>query len=300
MTSPGSKFFLSIILMTGISYSSIAQNQELNKKIQSIVEGKNLKAGVAIKLIETGDTISINAADLYPMQSVYKFHLALAVYDKVQKGEFSINDSIYIKKSDLLPNTWSPIRDRYPEGNINMKLYDILGYTVSQSDNVGCDILFRLLGGPEYVNDFIALNGIKDISIKATEEEMHKSWDVQFINSSTPWAAVLLLEKFFKGEIINGINYQLLWDQMVNSSTGVMRIKNRLPEGTILAHKTGSSGTNSEGITAATNDIGIICLPGGRHLVLAVFVTNSRENSSVNEAVIADIAYEAYSYFLSK
>ena len=62
-----------------------------------------------------------------------------------------------------------------------------------------------------------------------------------------------------------------------------------MPAGTAVAHKTGTSGTE-KGITAATNDIGIITLPDGRHLAIAVFVSDSPEDEATREGVIAKIA----------
>jgi beta-lactamase class A len=58
-------------------------------------------------------------------------------------------------------------------------------------------------------------------------------------------------------------------------------------------HKTGSSGTVN-GMTAATNDIGLITLPDGRRLAIAVFVTDSSAEDATRDGVIARIAKAAY------
>jgi beta-lactamase class A len=76
---------------------------------------------------------------------------------------------------------------------------------------------------------------------------------------------------------------------MIESTPGAKRLKRLLPAGTIVAHKTGTSGTE-KGITAATNDIGIITLPGGKHLAIAVFVSDSPADDATREGVIARIA----------
>ncbi len=82
-----------------------------------------------------------------PMLSVFKFHIALAVLNQVDKGNLTLDQKILIKKSDLLENTWSPLREKYPDGNVELPLSEIITYTVAQSDNNGCDILLRLIGG---------------------------------------------------------------------------------------------------------------------------------------------------------
>ena len=87
---------------------------------------------------------------------------------------------------------------------------------------------------------------------------------------------------------------------MKETETGKDRIKGLLPKGTIVAHKTGWSGTNKEGITAAVNDIGIVFLPQGQPIIISVFVANSREDAIANEKIIADIAKAAWDYFITK
>ena len=70
-----------------------------------------------------------------------------------------------------------------------------------------------------------------------------------------------------------------------------------LPAGTPVAHKTGTSGTNDKGLSAATNDVGIIILPNGQHLAVAVFITDSYDPVTTRELAIARIAKAAYDEF---
>ena len=196
--------------------------------------------------------------------------------------------------------TWSPLQKEYPGGNVTLLLRKILLYTVSQSDNNGCDILLRILGGPKIVNDYIHSIGIKEVSIKASEKEMHKAWGVQFSNWTTPICATKLLLKFYEGKILSQKSDDFLMQIMKETSTGGKRIKGLLPPGTIVAHKTGTSDTNAEGITAAVNDIGIVTLPDGKHFAISVFVSDSKENEEENEKIIADISKAAWDYFLTR
>uniref|UniRef100_A0ACD5H150 Serine hydrolase n=2 Tax=Desertifilaceae TaxID=1969992 RepID=A0ACD5H150_9CYAN len=80
---------------------------------------------------------------------------------------------------------------------------------------------------------------------------------------------------------------------MTETPTGLKRIKGLLPEGTVVAHKTGTSGT-VEGVTAATNDVGLVTLANGRHLAIAVFVSDSTADQATREAAIAQIARAAW------
>lgn len=272
---------------------------------------KDLKAGIAeitgkadgtigagIMHLETRETTIVNEKHKFPMQSVFKFPLAMAVLDQVDKGKLSLDQKIHVTKKDLLPKTHSPLRDKYPEGNVDITLAEILNATVSLSDNNGCDILFRLLGGTKNVQTYVHNLGVKDIAIVATEEGMSRHWDVQFTNWCEPKAMMQLLDIFQKGKKLSKSSTDFLRKAMVNSPSGPNRIKGLLPKTAVVAHKTGTSGTNDKGVTAATNDAGIITLPDGKHIALVVYVSNSTLDEKGRDLVIAQIAKAAYDHYV--
>jgi len=287
--------FLSFITLITIILPVFSQNEVLRSSICKIVQDKNATVGVAL-IVDGKDSLTFNNSFHYPMQSVYKFHLALAVLDYLDKNNLTLNQQIYIKKSDLMPETNSPIRDAYPDGEVHLSVEDIINYTVSQSDNNGCDILFRLIGGVDVVDRYIRNLGFSEFAIAATEEEMHGPWEVQYTNWSTPYTAVQVLEKFRTENILPPAFHDFLWNTMVQTTTGANKIKALLPEGTIVAHKTGSSYRNANGLNAAENDMAIIQLPDGRYYSLAVFVADSMETLETNCGLIAEISKAVYDY----
>lgn len=286
-------FLIGFLLIPGTIW---AQNTELRNNIEKIIQSKKANVGFAMLSIEGKDSLSVNGKEHYTMQSVFKFHLALAVLNLVDKGKLRLEQYVFIEKSDLLVDTWSPLRDKYPLGNVNVKLSEILSFTVSQSDNSGCDILFKLIGGTAKADSLIKKFGIEDISIVATEAEMHKEWDVQYKNWTSPEATVQLLKKFYKQQLLSKSSTNFLYKLMAETSTGTNRLKGLLPKGTEVAHKTGSSG-QKDGLTAAFNDVGIVKLPNGKHYAIAVFITDSKEDDENNAAIIAEISKAVWAYY---
>jgi beta-lactamase class A len=122
---------------------------------------------------------------------------------------------------------------------------------------------------------------------------MAQNEQVQYRNWATPDAMAGLLRALQVGKGLSAPSRQLLFGLMIGSTTGPDRIKGLLPAGTVVAHKTGSSGTVN-GVTRATNDVGLITLPDGRHLAVIVFVSDTRANEATRDAVIAKIAREAW------
>ena len=115
--------FFTLFLQTLQLFS---QTTILREKIEKIVKSKRATVGVGILNFDNGDTLTFNGKAYFPMQSVYKFHLALAVLNEVDKEKLALNQNIFVKKSDLLPNLYSPMREKYPDENVNLLLSEIL------------------------------------------------------------------------------------------------------------------------------------------------------------------------------
>lgn len=290
-------FFLFLIVLSK-GYSQ--EIEVLRQKIDSIINTKNAIVGVAINGITTNDTLSINGARHFPMQSVFKFPIALTILSEVDKGNISLDQKIDIKKSELLPGLWSPIREKYPDGT-TLTIAEIIEYAVALSDNVGCDVLLKLLGKPQAVEDYFSSLGFKDFAVKINEETMQNNWDLQFLNWTTPIEANKILSTFYENNngLLSKDSYDFIWNIMKGTKTGKNRLRGQLPEETVVAHKTGWSGKNKEtGITAAVNNIGIVFMPNGKYFTISVFVTESKEEFEINEKIISDISKATWDYFM--
>ncbi|WP_419870535.1 CGA/CIA family class A beta-lactamase [Chryseobacterium sp. CT-SW4] len=285
--------FLFILVSAFIS----AQESVLKQQIESIINGKNASVGISVLELDSKSKFNINGDKKLPMQSVFKFHIAAAVLDFVDKGKLSLDQKVIVKKSDLLDNTWSPLRDKYPDGGVWLSLDEIIKYTVAQSDNNGCDILLRLIGGTETVQKFMNSKRVKGFQIKFNEEEMHKDWNAQYENYSTTNSITDVLKKFYKGKLLSKKSTDFLMNVMLGTTTGTNKLVEQLPKNTPVAHKTGSSGKNKDGLTGAENDMGIITLPNGKHYAIAVFVSNSNESEETNCKIISDISKVVWDYF---
>ena len=279
------------ILFLLISIFSCAQKAELKKEISKITEGKKATVAVSVLGIDFPFQYNNNNAEKkLPMQSVFKYHIALAVLDLVDQGKLSLDQKVFIKKSELLPNTWSPIREKNPEGNFEMPISELIEYSVAMSDNVGCDVLLRLIGGPKVVHDFLISKGSKDTQIVYNEEVMQSAWKNQYENYTTMKSATKLLKDFYKGKILSKKSTEFLLAVMYRTSTGLNKIVEQLPKSAKVAHKTGSSGKNNAGLTGAENDIAIITLPNEKTYAIAIFVSDSTESYDVNCKMISDIS----------
>jgi beta-lactamase class A len=250
--------------------------------------------GVACSLPGATLDCNYNAGAKLPMQSVYKLPIAMAALDAVEHGKFTLQTVVRFLPSDLLPKSLhSPLRDEHPQANVDVSINELLRLSVSESDGDASDILLRVLGGPAVVDTYIHNLGIDDIRIRDTEKAMSQNVRTQYRDYATPAALVALLRRLADRSPLSPEHTTLLLDWMTVTETGAHRLKALLPAGTLVAHKTGTSGTH-HGITEATNDIGLITLPDGRRLAIAVLVSDSPAAESTRESVIAHIALDVY------
>ncbi|MEK6476911.1 class A beta-lactamase [Catalinimonas sp. 4WD22] len=257
--------------------------QEINEHAQKI----SGNVGVYALLLETGDTVAYHAEEQYPMQSVYKFPIAMAVLSQVDQGKLSLDQVIQVQATDYIPEQgYSPIRDKYPEG-VALSLRELLRYAIL-SDGSASDVLLKTIGGIEVAHAYVQRLGVSAMAIALTEKIQVANDTMQYQNWSTPRAMTQLLKIFYTDDVLSAPSRELLLHDMINSKTGLHRLKGMLPEGTVVAHKTGTAGTYN-GLTRATNDAGIITLPNGKHMAVSVFISDSYASSEERDLVIASI-----------
>jgi beta-lactamase class A len=280
-----------VLLFTLLAGSTLAQ-QPLRQQISTIAADAHGKVSVACSLPGSSLNCDLNPNAHPPMQSVFKLPLALAVLHQVEQGKLSLDQSVrFLPEDRILPHAYSPLQDKYPEANVDVPMPELLRLTVSLSDNVAADILLRIAGGPGVVNNYIASLGITGFHLQDGERALHREVALQYRNWFEPAGAVQLLRRIGDNSPLTPPHTDLLLNWM--ESTRTVRLKGDLPNGTRVAHKSGTSDVDN-GVAHATNDIGLITLPDGRRLAIAVFVTDSSADEATREKVIAQIAKAAY------
>ena len=291
-------YFIAILtLFTCIATVVRAQQMsELENRIDSLLNGKKATVGIAV-WTDKGDMLRYNDHVHFPLLSVFKFHVALAVLDKMDKQSISLDSIVSIKASQMLPNTYSPLRKKFPDQDFTITLRELMQYSISQSDNNACDILFRVFGGPAATDEYLRGMGLRDFAIEATEDDMHRNLADCYRNWTTPLEAVRLLEWLVSGKAAKGAYRDFIEQTMISCQTGRDRLPAPLASTkAVIGHKTGTGDRNGKGQIIGTNDIGFVFLPDGRRYSIAVLVRDSEESEQATARIIADISEAVYRY----
>jgi beta-lactamase class A len=278
-----SKLLFYAVLTTSLPL--IAQSP-LQQELRQIEASSRGRLNIACSLPDMEIDCNLHPNAHAPMQSVLKLPLALTVLHFVDTGRFSLDQRLHFGAADIWPGTYSSLQDAHPAANVDFTLRNVLGATNSNSDNVGAELLVHLLGGTQPVLDYLASLGITQVRVLDGERALQRTWQEQYLNYAEPAQMVQLLRLLADHSPLSAASANFLDKAMLASSTGPHRMKGLLPASIAVAHKTGSSGT-LQGLTAATNDVGLITLPGGRRLALALFLTDSTADEQTRDAALA-------------
>ncbi|WEK18973.1 MAG: class A beta-lactamase [Candidatus Pedobacter colombiensis] len=289
---------ITCIICLCISTNCLLAQQHVLSQIEQAAATLKAQIGVNAIILETGDTINFHEEQRFPMQSTYKFPIAMSILHKVDQGKLTLKQKIAINPSEIIPRGVSLIREKYPQGT-TLDLNELLRLNVAESDGTACDVLIRLAGGTQKVQEYINSIGIKNMRIATTEMvQVSDDW-IQYQNWSTPKAMTELLKIFYEGDVLSKNSQSKLLEWMIASVPGNKRLKGSLPPNAVVAHKPGTSGT-FRGLTRATNDIGIITLPNGNHVAISVFVSDAYGTTPEREGIIAAITKIIWDYAGSK
>jgi beta-lactamase class A len=281
---------------------------ELEPQIHELWRTFPGKTGVAILALDGGWTISKRGDELFPQQSVSKLWVAMAVLDKVDKGEIKLDQMVRIGRDDLTL-FHQPIRARVlANGEIQESVQSLMEQSIVTSDCTANDSLLRLAGGPEAVRRFVAEKGLGQIRFGAGERLMQSeiaglTWQQSYSlgnnfwtardalpfatrqaalnrylanpsDGASPEAMVRALGRLSKGELLSSASTRLLLGMMERVTSGPNRLRAGVPMGWRFGHKTGT-GQVLGSISTGYNDVGIMIAPDGRRYAVAVMMADT-------------------------
>lgn len=284
--------FAAVLLASGCT----DQNDCLRRRIGNTANKINATVGVAV-IINGKDTLTCNNSQKYPLMSVFKFHQALAVADRLHQEGASLDSVLHIRRQEVKEGTYSPLRDEHPDRDLRLSIGELLRYTLQLSDNNACDILFDRVADVGQTERYIRGLGIGEFDIVCNEEQMAQKEENCYRNWSSPLSAAMLLEKFLTGACVEGTDYQFIKQLMLECPTGKERLPRPFVEKeVILGHKTGTGGRNSDGRLIAVNDLGFVQLADGTRYTIAVFIKDAEASLSACEEVIAEISQAVFEH----
>jgi beta-lactamase class A len=320
-------FFL---LTAGAGLASAAPN-DLEAEWRAIAREADGTAGAAALHLGSGRRANLNGDDRFPLASVCKLPIAMAVLEMVSERRLSLGLRMEIPPYDVWPGV-SPIAERWPKEKW-FRLDEMVELMIEKSDNTAVQTLFRAAGRAvgmglrmkEWGIDGMRLDrdertcgleamGVRNIPpVKEWTPHMSSALVGQvpaaeqavslrrFLDdprdTATPNATLALLQKLYGGKILPGDLTGRLRGFLEKTTTGKDRIKGLLPPQTVVAHKTGTTADAGD-LNGSTNDVGVITLPNRSQVAVAFYLKGSTRPLAAREAIIARMARAAYDWAL--
>ena len=269
----------------------------LERRIGLVADGSKGRIGVAALDLSTGEEISILGDQRFPMASTSKIAIAATFLEGVDKGIYSLTSEYPLMipvKSEKYSTLAAPVR----KGNY-LPAHELIELMITRSSNSATDALIRAVGGTGPVNDWMHRNGMREFQLSrdiATLVRDDGEFDPAAIidkrDSATPRTMVKLLAGLYQGSWLSEESRAVLIGAMERCRTGTRRIPAQMPDNVLVAHKTGSLNNTS-------SDIGILTLPDGRSIALAIYVTGQGAKRQ-REHRIAEIARTIHDGFAAR
>lgn len=303
--------FFSLFLLLSASCSSKSSHSECwlsEENVAALTDSLETIAGeypgeIGIAMISGGgDIVLVGNEDKYPLMSVFKLHQAISLCDLFESRGTSLDSVVNISRSELNPDTWSPMLKDHAEDTISISVRELLRYTLMQSDNNASNYMFEHMQSVAEADSFIStLIPRESFSLKVTEAQMWDDHSLCYYNHTSPFGAASLIFRLYNGNMLSPDKRDFICTTLEECRTGTDRIVAPLVgiEGLVAGHKTGSGFRNADGILTAHNDVAFITMPDGRSYSLAVFVKDFNGTEKSSASAIARISEAVYS-FLSK
>ena len=284
--------------------------EALQQRISELAKPFGNRSGIAVRSVEDGWTVGVNADRPFQQQSVFKTWVAAVALEAIDRGALRWDDPIRIERADLI-FPYQPIEKQIGPDGRAFTVEELVRWSVVHSDNPSVDALLKRLGGPSAVQPVLHRMRLTGIRIDVGERELHAMFDqgrselaaastdakasvFERIfsdprNSATPAGTVDALARLKKGELLSPLSTERLLGIMAETETGANRLKAGLPKDWTLAHKTGTGG-DTDGATNGTNDVGVMTAPNGRSYAVAVFTWGTRRPMAERERLMADVA----------
>ena len=286
------------------------------RQIETHLGGARL--GIAALNLDTGRRLRYQSEEPYPMWSTYKIPIALSVLKRVEAGSERLDRMVTVEPRFFSSGS-GILTDFFSHGALALSVRNLLELMIVVSDNTATAILLESVGGGAAVTADLRAAGVTGIRVDLPNMQRaarllpnytlppKEQWNAELAgqvneavgalqpgtpgwdyamkvladdprDQGSPDGFVALLQALYQHRVLKSAGETVALDIMRRCRGNALRAL--LPRDVVLAHKPG-------GGPGSNNDVGLLEIPGGPVLAVAVLMRNSRLSGAVNERAIA-------------
>ena len=244
------------------------EDTELESRIRERLGDAAEHYAIAIKDLGDGRGVAIDPARVFYAASLFKLEVMYEVFHQRDAGLLRFDERYvatdYYSGFDLGPHVVTPCS--------TISVGDALAAMMSVSDNVAAVMLLDRAGA-RHINDAMAALGLEDTAL--TEDQSLPA---------TAGDLARLVEAIARGQGVSAASSSEM-TALMRTEELADRIPRELPDGTVVAHKTGNW-------TDATHDAGIVYGRRSTYVMVLMSDLGFESDASLVEADIAKIAWD--------
>lgn len=245
----------------------------MTSELERAAQGYSGQVAIYLKDLEHGEEWAYHADDLFPSASLIKVPIMVGVFSKIDRGELSLNSRLRLRRRTRMGGSGSI---KWKRDGTRFTVRKLLDKLINESDNTAMRILLDEVGMGWMQNQFPKM-GLVYTEIYPDGLSL-RSGRVRYENYTTAREMTMLMEKIYRGELVNHFASELMLDLLKGRRHGRRsRLTKGLPVGWEIAHKTGL-------LRRACHDAAIIFSPNGDY-ILTVLTSRNRSYGSAKKFI---------------
>lgn len=271
--------FVSVAIMafTGLmACSAHAQTDTPIDAAEAAESRLGARVGIFVHDTQTGHVWRHRANERFPMASTTKTLVCATLLDMGQKA---MDATVPIRESDILE--YAPVTKKFVGQAVPAS--ELCAVTMQTSDNTAVNGVFKTIGGPQAVTEFLRKLGDDTTRLDRIEPHLNEGQPGDPRDTSTPEAMAQTLTKLVLGSALEQPAQRQLVTWLTSNKVGGPLLRAGVPSDWKVADRTGAGGFGTRGVTA------VMWPPGRAPIVAAVYLTETDAPMEARNAAIANI-----------
>lgn len=204
------------ILLFGFFHQLAAQQTDLKLEngLREIVSDFKGDIGIYVHNLKTNTEAAINADSIFPTASIVKVPILIGVFDKINKGELALNDTLVYDVKRAYGG--AGLMQFYKDSTVT-DLRTLISLMITMSDNTTSLWCQELAGGGKEINALMASMGLRHTRVNSRTEGRTKDWERYGWGQTTAREMASLLTKIRNREMVNEASSDEMYRVMSNS-----------------------------------------------------------------------------------
>jgi beta-lactamase class A len=245
------------------------------------------RLGVSFLVPSTGASLSHSGDARFGMASTFKLALAGIILREVDQGRLSLDTLITITPADVAGHSPVVIANM-DKGQLSLGA--LAKATQTTSDNAAANLLLRQIGGLEGFNTRMRTLGDPMTRLDRLEPMMNGVGVNDPRDTTTPAAMAKTIGKIVLTDWLSLSSKAILTDWLVETQTGLKRIRAGLPADWKSGDKTGTAAPSNPQMPDRYNDIAVAWPPSGQPMVIAAYYEPATKSSDIRDEHQATLA----------